>query len=52
LNEAQPFAAGLNPSTENVALHIGRSLKLPNGIRLTYVEVWETAACSAIYRPD
>ena len=51
LNEVPPFRDGLNPSTENVALHIGRSLKLPDGVALTRVEVWETSACSAVYRP-
>jgi len=51
LNDVQPFSTALNPSTENVALHIGQSLKLPSGIRLTRVEVWETSTCSAIYRP-
>jgi 6-pyruvoyltetrahydropterin/6-carboxytetrahydropterin synthase len=52
LNEVPPFSEGLNPSAENVALHIGRSLRLPAGIRLNCVEVWETETCSAIYRPD
>jgi 6-pyruvoyltetrahydropterin/6-carboxytetrahydropterin synthase len=52
LNQLPPFAAGLNPSAENVALHIGRSLQLPAGVRLNCVEVWETETCSAIYRPD
>jgi len=51
LNEVEPFKSGLNPSTENVALHIGRSLQLPPGVRVKSVEVWETAANSAIYRP-
>jgi 6-pyruvoyl-tetrahydropterin synthase len=52
LNEVPPFRDGLNPSAENVALHIGRSLKLPPTAALTRVEVWETAACSAVYRPS
>src|SRR5471032_1301194 len=50
LNELAAFN-GMNPSTENVSLHIGRSLRLPAGIQLTRVEVWETAENSAIYRP-
>ena len=50
LNELDTFRT-LNPSTEHVALHVGRSLSLPNGVRLTSVEVWETAANSAVYRP-
>jgi 6-pyruvoyltetrahydropterin/6-carboxytetrahydropterin synthase len=53
LNEVPPFADGLNPSAENVALHVGRSLagRLPNGVRLERVEVWETDENSAVYRP-
>ena len=51
LNDLPTFKQ-LNPSTENVALHVGRSLSLPAGIRLTSVEVWETEQNSAVYRPD
>ena len=51
LNEVEPFRSGLNPSTENVALHVGRALKLGEGVRLVSVEVWETDTNSAIYRP-
>ena len=53
LNEVAPFAKELNPSTENVALHVGRSIAggLPNGVRLVCVEVWETDENSALYRP-
>jgi 6-pyruvoyltetrahydropterin/6-carboxytetrahydropterin synthase len=51
LNEVEPFRSILNPSTENVALHIARSLALPANVRLRSVEVWETAANSATYRP-
>ena len=40
-----------NPSAENVALHIGRSLRLPEGITLEAVEVWETPENSAVFRP-
>jgi 6-pyruvoyltetrahydropterin/6-carboxytetrahydropterin synthase len=50
LNETQPFDE-FNPSAENVALHLGRSLSLPKGITLLSVEVWETDTNSAIYRP-
>jgi len=49
LNELSTFTE-LNPSTENVAMHIGRSLRLPAGIKLERVEVWETAENSAVYR--
>jgi 6-pyruvoyltetrahydropterin/6-carboxytetrahydropterin synthase len=51
LNEMAPFGAELNPSAENVALHVGRSLRLPAGVRLECVKVWETSMNSAIYRP-
>ena|SRR5687767_8504459 len=51
LNEVEPFRRELNPSAENVALHVGRSLRLPNGTRLVSVEVWETDTNSATYRP-
>jgi hypothetical protein len=42
----------LNPSTENVALHVGRTLALPDGVRLISVQVWETAMNSAVFRPE
>ena len=51
LNELKPFSER-NPTTENVALHIGQSLKLPAGVRLVSVEVWETPQNSAVYRPS
>jgi 6-pyruvoyltetrahydropterin/6-carboxytetrahydropterin synthase len=50
LNEVPPFDR-INPSAENVAMHIGKSLKLPARVRLMRVEVWETAENSATYRP-
>jgi 6-pyruvoyltetrahydropterin/6-carboxytetrahydropterin synthase len=51
LNDVAPFARELNPSVENVALHVGRSLRLPNAVRLVSVEVWETDTNSAVYLP-
>jgi 6-pyruvoyl-tetrahydropterin synthase len=51
LNEVEPFKSELNPTTENVAVHIAGSLQLPPGVRVQSVEVWETPANSAIYRP-
>jgi 6-pyruvoyltetrahydropterin/6-carboxytetrahydropterin synthase len=53
LNKVAPFVTELNPSTENVALHVGRSVAggLPNAVRLLSVEVWETDENSAVYRP-
>jgi 6-pyruvoyltetrahydropterin/6-carboxytetrahydropterin synthase len=50
LNELAMFAAS-NPTTENVATSIGKSLRLPAGVLLERVEVWETAENSAIYWP-
>jgi 6-pyruvoyltetrahydropterin/6-carboxytetrahydropterin synthase len=50
LNELPAFAR-VNPSAENVALHIGTTLRLPANIRLERVQVWETPENSAVYRP-
>jgi len=51
LNDLPAFKS-TNPSTENVALHLGRELRIPPGVRLLAVEVWETEQNSAVYRPD
>ena len=53
LNKLEPFKSELNPSAENVAVHVGRSLKpkLPNGVTLRAVTVWETPENSAAYYP-
>jgi 6-pyruvoyltetrahydropterin/6-carboxytetrahydropterin synthase len=50
LNDLPAFKA-MNPSAENVAVHIAEVLQLPMGVKLESVEVWETAENSAIYRP-
>lgn len=50
LNELATFQ-NLNPSAEHVAMYIGQSLRLPQGVALQSVEVWETDGNSAIYRP-
>ena len=50
LNELDPFQ-NLNPSTENVAHHIAKAIRLPDTVRLLSVEVWETPENSAVYRP-
>ena|SRR5208282_756315 len=50
LNDLPAFA-NTNPSAENVAVHIAKTLKLPKGIKLLSVEVWETLEFSALYRP-
>ncbi len=54
LNEVPPFDRELNPSAENVAVHVGRAVAaggLPPGVRVVAVEVWETDGNSAVYRP-
>src|SRR5688500_6456749 len=51
LNEVEPRLV-VNASTENVAQHIGRALKLPANVRLVSVQVWETGTNSATYRPS
>ena len=53
LHELPAFSDGaLNPSAENVALHVGRTVgpRLPRGVALLDVEVWETDENSAVYR--
>src|SRR5436190_19117246 len=53
LNDVPPFKSELNPSAENVALHVGQALspRLPGNVALVRVEVWETDENSAVYRP-
>ena len=41
LNDVEPFGR-TNPSAENVATHIGQTIRLPARVRLDSVEVWET----------
>jgi 6-pyruvoyltetrahydropterin/6-carboxytetrahydropterin synthase len=50
LNELPAFSR-VNPSAENVAVHIASDLTLAPGLRLLSVEVWETLENSAVYRP-
>ena len=50
LNDLTPFRS-MNPSAENVALYVGRSLALPDGVALRSVTVWETPENSAAYYP-
>lgn len=52
LNEL-PVFAGLSPSAENVAKHIAQQLGglLPDGVRLSQVEIEEAQGCVARYRP-
>ena len=48
LNDLPAFEK-LNPSTENVALHIGTTVNLPAGVRVARVSVWETWDCCATW---
>ena len=50
LNDSPDFET-VNPSAENVAATIARKLKLPRGVRLIDVEVWETDTNSARFSP-
>ena len=50
LNDLPAFQT-LNPSAENVALHVGRTLELPGAAALRSVTVWETPENSAAYYP-
>ncbi len=50
LNELAAFVT-VNPSAEGVAMHVAQSLRLPAGVRLLAVEVWETPENVARYRP-
>ncbi|MFH0910018.1 MAG: 6-carboxytetrahydropterin synthase QueD [Planctomycetota bacterium] len=53
LNEVPPFDRE-NPTTENLARHLceGLSARLPPGIRLARVEVWESSRAGAAYVPE
>lgn len=51
LNEVVPFIEELNPTAENVAYYVARSLRLADGLKVTSVEVWETDENSAVYHP-
>lgn len=51
LNQLAAFAE-INPSAENVALHIAQALHLPASVRLIRVEVWETEENSAAWCGD
>ena len=54
LNEFPPFDA-LNPSAENMARYIYdevcRGLKTREGVRVSFVRLWETDTAFATYRP-
>jgi 6-pyruvoyltetrahydropterin/6-carboxytetrahydropterin synthase len=53
LNEYPPFNV-INPSAENMAKYIydeiEQGLGVQDGVQLSFVKLWETDTCSAIYR--
>jgi 6-pyruvoyltetrahydropterin/6-carboxytetrahydropterin synthase len=49
LNELAQLS-GINPTAENVALHIGLALRIPAPARLVSVEITEAPGCTAVYR--
>jgi len=49
LNDLPEFSS-CNPSAEQLAWHVARSLQLPNHVALRAVEVRETPDCRAIWR--
>lgn len=50
LNEKPPFDT-INPTSENLARHLYRELgsRLPNGVTVHDITVWESEKCAAIY---
>ena len=48
LNETLAFIQ-LNPSAENVAWFVAKALRLPSGVSLSEVAVWETPENCAMY---
>jgi len=53
LNQVPAFSRE-NPSSENIARYLFKKIspKLPRGVRLTEVWVWESENAGAAYRPD
>jgi len=53
LNEVKPFDK-VNPTTENIARVLYEELggKLPRGVRVGKVTVWESSRCGASYSRD
>jgi len=53
LNDVRPFSE-VNPTSENLAriLADDLALRLPAGIQVSAVTVWESERCSATYRPE
>jgi len=53
LNELPPFLED-NPTSENLARHLALRVaaRLPGGVRVRCVRVWESGQASAAYYPD
>jgi len=53
LNDLEPFRKE-NPTTENLARYIFKSLarKVPEGIQVSRVTVWESAGSAVSYREE
>ncbi|MBN1257651.1 MAG: 6-carboxytetrahydropterin synthase QueD [Planctomycetes bacterium] len=53
LNEIPPFDTE-NPTTERISRHLAELLagKLPEGIKVARIQVWESDRASAAYLPD
>lgn len=49
LNDLDAFRT-INPSAENVAVVVAKSLRIDAPMKLLSVEVWETPDCKAMYR--
>ena len=51
LNETPPFDA-MNPTSENIARHLARQMaaRLPEGVKVECVRVWESDKARAEYR--
>lgn len=53
LNEIEPFRT-VNPTAENIASYVYRELagRLPAGVAVTAVKVWESPHSAAVYREE
>lgn len=47
-----PMFQQANPTAENVAAHVAGAIRLPAGVSLASVRVWETDDCAAVVRFD
>ena len=56
LNDLEPFSAGINPTSENIAKYIYSEMAkaefLTEDIKLKHIQVWESPKSSVIYTED